>query len=148
MRFMMVMIPKVYQGGKSANRSADFTPPADAVERMTRYNERLAKAGALIALDGLHPPEDGARVAFRNGKVHVTDGPFTESKEVVGGYWVIRAASKEEAVEWAKQCPADDGDTIEVRQVFETEDWPEDVRKAAESETVRAAVETGSRTQR
>jgi hypothetical protein len=137
----MFMIPKVYQGAEGRKVGADFTPKAEAVEKMMRFNEELAKAGALIALDGLHPPENGARVSFRGGKALVTDGPFTESKEVVGGYWLIQAKSKEEAIEWARQCPAEDGDVIEVRQVFEASDWPEDVRKAAESPTVQAALE-------
>jgi len=141
MRFMMLMIPKVYQGAEGRRVKADFTPNADAVERMTRFNEELAKRGALIALDGLHPPEKGARVSFQGGKARATDGPFAESKEVLGGYWLIQAESKEEAVEWARKCPAEDGDVIEIRQVFETSDWPEDARKAAESPTLQAALE-------
>src|SRR5512136_617345 len=113
MRFMMLMIPSVYQGAEGGKIEADFTPSADAVERMTRYNEELARAGALIALDGLQPPERGARVSFRGGKARVTDGPFAESKEVLGGYWLIRANSRQEAVEWARQVPAEDGDVVE-----------------------------------
>lgn len=141
MRFMMLMIPKVYQGAEDRRVQADFTPSADAVEKMTRYNEELAKADALIAGEGLHPPENGARVSFRGGKARVTDGPFAESKEVLGGYWLIRAKSRQEAIEWAKRCPAADGDVIEIRQVFDASDWPEDVRKAAESPTVQAALD-------
>ncbi len=141
MRFMMLMIPSVYQGAEGGSIKADFTPSADAVERMTRFNEELARAGALIALDGLHPPERGARVSFRGGKARVTDGPFAESKEVLGGYWLIKAESKKEAVEWARKCPAEEGDVIEIRQVFETSDWPEDTRKAAESPTLQEALE-------
>lgn len=141
MRFMMFMIPDVYQGGKEKRVGADFTPPADAVEPMMKYNEELARAGALIALDGLHPIEKGARVSFSRGKATVTDGPFIESKEVFGGYWMVQFKSKEEAVEWAKRVPAAEGDTIEIRQVFEVSDWPEDAQKAAESSTVKAAVE-------
>ncbi|MFA5835153.1 MAG: YciI family protein [Bacteroidota bacterium] len=141
MRFMMFMIPAVYQGGKGKRVGADFTPPADAVEAMMKYNEELAKAGHLIALDGLHPVEKGARVSFPKGKPTVTDGPFIESKEVFGGYWMVDFKSKEEAVEWAKRVPAADGDTIEIRQVFEVNEWPEDARNAADSPTVTAAVE-------
>lgn len=140
MKFMMIMIPAVYQGGKGKRTAADFTPPADAVEQMMKYNEALAKAGHLIALDGLHPVEKGARVSFGNGKPAVTDGPFIESKEVFGGYWMTQFASKEEAIEWAKKCPAAEGDTIEIRQVFEAADWPEDVAKAADNEAVKAAI--------
>ena len=141
MRFMMLMIPKAYQGAEGRKAGADFAPPAEAVERMTRYNERLAKAGALVALDGLHPPQAGARVSFRGGKAQVTDGPFAESKEVLGGYWMIDVKSRQEALDWARQVPGDEGDVIEVRQVFEASAWPEDVRKAGESPTVQAAVE-------
>jgi hypothetical protein len=138
MRFMMMMIPKVYQ---SKNVPADFAPPADAVEKMMKYNEELAKAGALIALDGLHPIANGFRVSFGGGKPNVTDGPFAETKEVIGGYWMINVESKEKAIEWAKKIPADPGDVIEVRQVFEMEDFPEDVQRAADNPTVNAAVE-------
>lgn len=96
----------------------------------------------LIALDGLHPIEKGARVSFANGEPIVTDGPFIESKEVFGGYWLTKFASKEEAIEWARRIPATDGDVIEIRQVFDPEDFPEDVAKAADNETVKATLET------
>lgn len=141
MRFIMFMIPGVYQGGKGKRVSSDFTPPADAVEQMMKYNEALAKGGHLIALDGLHPIEKGARVSFSDGKSTVTDGPFIESKEVFGGYWMVQFASKEEAIEWAKRVPAAEGDTIEIRQVFDVADWPEDAQKAADSPIVKEAVE-------
>ena len=97
---------------------------------MMKYNEQLHKAGVLLALDGLHPPSTGARVTFSGGKAKVTDGPFTEAKEVVGGYWMIQVKSREEAIEWAKRCPGDDC-TIEVRQVQEMSDFPADVQQAA-----------------
>ena len=140
MRFMMMMIPEVYQGSQGRNLKPDFAPDAGAVEEMTRYNEALAKAGALISLDGLHPPTDAARVSFAGGKPRVTDGPFTESKEVLGGYWIIKAKSREEAIDWAKRVPAQSGDVIEVRQIFDWEDFPPEVQKAAESPSVRAQV--------
>ncbi|HEY4612845.1 MAG TPA: YciI family protein [Bacteroidota bacterium] len=128
MRFMMFMIPAVYQGGKEKPVAADFTPPADAIEKMMKYNEELAKAGALISLDGLHPIEKGARVAFSKGKTTLIDGPFIETKEVLGGYWMVQFKSKEEAIQWVKRVPAADGDVVEIRQVFEIEDFPADVR--------------------
>lgn len=140
MRFMMIMIPAVYQGGKGKRVAADFIPPADAMAQMMKYNEELAKAGHLIALDGLHPIEKGARVSFGKGKPAVTDGPFIESKELFGGYWMTQFASKEEAIEWVKKCPAAEGDTIEIRQVFELSDWPEDTTKATDNEAVKAAI--------
>ena len=126
MRFMMLVIPKAYE-----KAGADFVPPADLVARMTKYNESLTKAGVLLGLDGLTPPAKGSRVKFSGGKPNVTDGPFTESKELVGGYWMIQVKSKEEAVEWAKRAPMLDGDIIEVRQVQELEDFPAEIQKAA-----------------
>jgi len=126
MRFMMLMIPKGYE------KAAPGTmPDAEKVAAMMKYNESLQKAGVLLALDGLQPPSMGARVTFSGGKPKVTDGPFTEAKEVLGGYWMIQVKSKEEAVEWAKRCPGSDNELIEVRQVHEMEDFPADVQKAA-----------------
>lgn len=143
MRFMLLMIPRVYQPDAPPGEKAEdgFAPPADAVAKMMKYNEELAKAGALVALDGLHPSSKGARVRFARGTAEVTDGPFIEAKEVIGGYWVIDVKSKEEAVQWARRCPAADGDMIEVRQIFEMPDFPPDVQKAAENPAVRAQME-------
>ena len=126
MRFMMLMIPKGYE-----KAAPDTVPDAKAVEAMMKYNKSLQKAGVLLALDGLHPPSTGARVSFPGGKPKVTDGPFAEAKEVIGGYWMIEAKSKAEAVEWAKRCPAGENEVIEIRQVQEMSDFPADVRKAA-----------------
>jgi hypothetical protein len=106
-------------------------PDAKAVEAMMKYNESLQKAGVLLALDGLHPPSMGARVSFEGGKPRVTDGPFAEAKEVVGGYWMIQVKSRDEAIEWAKRCPGSPNEVIEIRQVQEMSDFPEDVKKAA-----------------
>ena len=119
MRYMMLMIPAVY----SKPAAPDFRPDPEAMARMEKYNESLNKAGILLSLDGLHPPATGARVSFAGGKPKVTDGPFAEAKEVLGGYWMIDVKSKEEAVEWARRCPADPGDVIEIRQVFEMSDF-------------------------
>jgi len=140
---MMFMIPKVYQPDTPPDERAGegFAPPAEVVAKMMKFNEELTKAGALIALDGLHPSSKGARIKFSGGKPKATDGPFTEAKEVIGGYWMIQAKSKEEAVAWAKRCPASDGDVIEVRQVFEMSDFPSDVQKTADSPTVRTQLE-------
>jgi hypothetical protein len=143
MRFMMLMIPRVYQPDTPAHQKAGegFAPDAEAVGKMMKYNEELAKAGALISLEGLHPLLKGARIAFPGSKPVVTDGPFVEAREVVGGYWMIQVKSKEEAVEWAKRVPAQDGDVIELRQVFEMSDFPPDVQKVADNPAVRAQVE-------
>jgi len=126
MRFMMLMIPKGYE-----TAAPGTMPDAKAVEAMMKYNEDLQKAGVLLALDGLHPPSMGARVSFAGGKPVVTDGPFVEAKEVLGGYWMIRVNSKQEAVDWASRCPASDNEVIEVRQVQEMDDFPPDVQEAA-----------------
>ncbi len=126
MRFMMLVIPKGYE-----KAAPGFAPDAKLIEKMGRYNDSLKQAGVLLSLDGLRPPSVGARVAFAGGKPKVTDGPFAEAKEVLGGYWMIDVRSKEEAIEWAKRAPMLDGDVIEVRQVQELADFPPDVRKAA-----------------
>ena len=125
MRFMMLMIPKGY-----ATAAPGTLPGAEAVAAMMKYNESLQKAGVLLALDGLHPPSMGARVSFSGGKPHVTDGPFSEAREVLGGYWMIQVKSQAEAVEWASRCPAGDHEVIEVRRVQEFADFPVDVQQA------------------
>jgi len=98
---------------------------------MMKYNASLQQAGVLLALDGLHPPSMGARVSFSGGKPRVSHGPFAEAKEVVGGYWMIEVKSGDEAIEWAARCPASDNEIIEIRQVQELADFPEDVQQAA-----------------
>jgi hypothetical protein len=125
MRFMMLMIPKGYE-----NAAPGTMPDAERVAAMMKYNEDLQKAGILLGLDGLHPPSTGARVSFAGGKPKVTDGPFAETKEVIGGYWMIQVKSKEEAIAWAARCPASDNEVIEIRQVQEFEDFPDDVKAA------------------
>jgi hypothetical protein len=130
MRFMMLMIPQGYE-----KAAAGTTPDAKSVETMMKYNESMQKAGVLISLDGLHPPAEGARVSFAGGNPKVIDGPFIEAKEVLGGYWMIDVKSKEEAIEWAKRCPASSSEVIEIRQVFEMPEFPPDVQKAAEGFT-------------
>jgi hypothetical protein len=119
---MMFMYPGITED--------EWAPSAEDVAAMSRYNGELRKAGMLLSLDGLHPPGEGAMVEFSDGKSTVTDGPFAEAKEVVGGYWLIQARSKEEAVEWASRCPGENC-RIEVRRVFELEDFPQDVQEAA-----------------
>jgi hypothetical protein len=126
MRFMMLMIPNLtaeqYEQG----------PQDDDAGAMQKFNEALTQAGVLLALDGLHPTSRGARVGRDGGKKTVTDGPFTEAKELIGGYWLIDVKSKEEAVEWATRAPINDGDVIEVRQVFEVSDYSPDVQHVAQ----------------
>jgi hypothetical protein len=126
MRFMMLMIPGGYE-----KAAPDRMPDPKAIEAMMKYNEELQRAGVLLALDGLRPPSAGVRVSFKDGKPAVTDGPFAEAKEVIGGYWMIQVKSREEAIEWAKRCPACSNEVIEVRQVLEMEDFTGDGKKAA-----------------
>ena len=126
MRFMMLMIPKGYE-----TAAPGTMPDAKAVAAMMKYNQDLQEAGVLITLDGLHPPSMGARVSFKGGKPLVTDGPFIEAKEVFGGYWMIDVASREEAIAWAKRCPASDNEIVEIRQVQEMADFPADVQEVA-----------------
>ena len=126
MRFMMLMIPHGYE-----TAAPGVMPDAKAVETMMAYNAALQEAGILRALDGLHPPSMGARVSFKGGKPSVRDGPFSEAKEVLGGYWMIQVKSRQEAIEWAKRCPGSDEETIEIRQVQEMADFPPEVQKAA-----------------
>lgn len=126
MRFMLLMIPRGYENAKP-----DAMPDAKAVEAMMKYNESLQEAGVLLTLDGLHPPSMGARVTFSGGKPKIIDGPFPEVKETLGGYWVIRVNSREEAIQWASRCPASENEIIEVRQVQEFSEFPADVQAAA-----------------
>jgi hypothetical protein len=115
MKFMMLMIPGIYQGGKAP---AGFKPDPKKIEQMDRFNDALGKAFKLESLNGLHPLVEGARVSFAKGTSVVTDGPFIEAKEVLGGFWLVEAPSKEEVVKWAQRCPADEGDIIEIRQIY------------------------------
>ena len=125
MRFMMLMIPGGYE--KAARRTV---PDLNSIEVTMKYNSALQQAGVLLALDGLHPPSMGARISFASGKPVVTDGPFAEAKEAIGGYWIIEVKSKEEAIEWAKGCPGSENEVLEIRPMLELADFPEDVQKA------------------
>jgi hypothetical protein len=127
MRFMMIVIPKGYESA-----APDAVPSAESEAKMTAYIKSLQQAGVLLALDRLLSPSTGARIAFSDGKATVTDGPFAEAKEVIGGYCIIQVRSREEAIEWARRAPMSSTDIIEVRQIQEMGDFPEDVQKAAE----------------
>jgi len=126
MRFMMLMIPLGYE---TAPPDVQLDP--ERVRAMMKFNQELKDAGVLLALDGLHPPSMGARVSFKTGKPLVTDGPFAEVKEVLGGYWMINVASREEAIAWASKCPASEDEIIEIRQVQEMSDFSPEVQQAA-----------------
>jgi hypothetical protein len=119
MRFMMIMYP-------GPHAEAGIKPGDEKLlAAMGAYNDELVKAGVLLAGEGLRPTKEGARVRFAGGKAAVTDGPFTEAKEIVGGYWLIQAKSREEAVAWAVRAPCPDGEMIEVREVYEMDDLGE-----------------------
>jgi hypothetical protein len=122
-RFMLLVIP-------AAGAHTQEDPPLDAVQAMGRYNEELTRTGTLLAADGLRPPDEAARISFPGGSATVTDGPFAEAKELVGGYWIIQAGSRDEAIEWATRAPMRGGETIEVRQIAELEDFSEEFRSA------------------
>ena len=125
MRFMLMI-------KADKNTEAGVLPSKELVAAMDNFNQEMVKAGVMLAGEGLHPSSKGARITFHGGgKRTVTDGPFTEAKEVVGGYWMIQVKSKEEAVEWASRCPAGDNEVIELRQVQEMSDFPADVQEAA-----------------
>jgi hypothetical protein len=114
MRFMMMVIH-------------ESAVPDTVPSRMMEYNKKLQKAGVLLALDGLFPPSTGTRVSYADGKATVTDGPFAETNEVIGGYWIIQVRSREEAIEWAKRAPMSNHEVIEVRQIHEMPDFTEGV---------------------
>ncbi len=124
MRFMMLMIPGGYEQAKPG-----AMPDPEAVKAMMAYNDSLRSAGVLRDVNGLHPPSTGARVSFKGGKPKVTSGPFPDLHETLGGYWLIEVGSKEEAIEWACRCPASENEIIEIRQVQELADFPEEIRK-------------------
>jgi hypothetical protein len=123
MRFMMLMYP-----GPKAELEQD---PVDGNEKlfeaMMAFNQRMIDAGVMLSGDGLRPTSRGARVRFGRGKPVVTDGPFTETKEILGGYWMIQVGSLAEAIEWARQAPCPEGEMIEIRQVYEPEDFGPDI---------------------
>jgi len=142
MRFMVMMIP-----GAVKRMEEGAMPDPKLIEAMMTYNAELGKAGVLLALDGLQNTSKGARLTFKGGKATVKDGPFTEARELIGGYWMWQVKSKEEAVEWARRCPAEDGDTLELRQVFEMPEFGEAVvrQEAGRVAEIGAAVEKNKR---
>ena len=125
MRFMMVILRSDWP---DTNKPAEIKDKAAFLE-MGKYNDQLKKAGILLAMDGLTPPSMGARLTFKGGKAKITDGPFTEAKEVIAGYWMIEVKSREEALEWASRIPCMEEGTVEVRRVVEVADFDPDIQK-------------------
>jgi hypothetical protein len=135
MQFMVFMIPAGYQprNGKQQEFKPDPKKMAAMMEAMGKFNDELRRATKVLAIDGLAPLAKGARLAFAAGKPTVTDGPAIEAKEVVGGYWLVEAKSKDEVIDWWKRCPAEEGDVIEIRPVADLSDFPGEVRKALQA---------------
>jgi len=138
MRFMMIVVLESYD------------PPAEPTPElygaMDRYNLELLKAGVVLSMEGLHPPEKGFRISFKNGKPIVKDGPFTEAKEIVGGYWLIDVKAREEALQWAKKIPGNENMIVEVRQAEDFEDFSPEIQAAAKNEPgIRGKLEKKSR---
>lgn len=140
MRYMVLMIPR----DNSFERGE--MPSKEAIVPMMKYNEELADAGVLIGLDGLHATAKGARVKFESGGQTVIDGPFVGTSEIVGGYWMLQVKSKDEAIAWAKKCPAAEGDIMEIRQVFEMSDFPTEIQDEAAKKRVGAYLKTVKQT--
>lgn len=136
MRFM-VLVPA------SKETEAGVLPKENELAEMGKFNEELVKAGILLAGEGLHPTSKGARIHFSGGKTTVIDGPFTESKELVAGFWLIQAKSKAEAVAWMQRAPFEDGVVLEIRQVFDAEDFGAEFTPELreQEERMRAQVE-------
>lgn len=124
MRFMIIV-------KATPDSEAGTTPPPETFEAMGRFNEQLINAGVLLAAEGLHPSTEGARVTSEGGRLIVRDGPFAEAKELIAGFWVISAKSRDEAIEWVRRIPFEDGETIELRRVFEASDFAEIVPEEA-----------------
>lgn len=116
---MRVMV--IVKGGKDCE--AGVVPDERSLAEMGKYNEELIKAGVMIALEGLQPSSKGARVRFSGARRTVTDGPFTETKELIGGYWLWQVESLQAAIEWLKRAPFKDGTEVEIRQLYEAEDF-------------------------
>jgi len=141
MRFMMLV-------KASQESEAGVMPSGGLVAEMGEFNETMAKAGVLLAGEGLHPSSKGARVTYTGRGRLVTDGPFAETKELLAGFWMIQVASRAEALEWASRVPFTNGEVVEVRQVFEASDFPADVlppEAAAREEALRAELQKRAR---
>ena len=137
MRFMMLV-------KANAESEAGVMPSKELITAMTTYNEEMARAGVMLAGEGLQPSSKGVRIEFKGSKRIVTDGPFAETKELLAGFWIIQVKSRAEALEWASRIPFTEGEVVELRQVFETEDFPADVMPAEEKareQALRARLE-------
>lgn len=141
MRFMLII-------RATKESEAGVMPSEQLLAEMGKYNEELVKAGVLLAGEGLHPSSKGARVHFSGNKRTVIDGPFTETKELIAGFWLIQVKSLEEAIEWVKRCPCPfDGESdIEIRRVFEAEDFGAEFTPELREQEERLRAEVAART--
>ena len=127
------------------NSEAGVMPSREILTAMGKFNEELVKAGVMLAGEGLHPTSKGKRVKFQGGKHTITDGPFTETKELIAGFWLWQVRSMEEAIEWLKRSPFDGGTEIEVRQVFEAEDFGVELTPELREQEDRLRKQTAAR---
>jgi len=141
MRFM-VLVPA------SQESEAGILPDEKLLTEMGKFNEEMVKAGVLLAGEGLHASSKGARLKFSGGKMTVIDGPFTESKELIAGFWLIQVKSKKEAIAWMKRAPFGDGVVLEIRQVFETEDFGPTLTPELEEQEERLRTQIKANTKR
>lgn len=140
MRFMAIV--------KATEKSeAGRMPETERVAEMLKFNEELARAGALLEAEGLHPSAKGARITFSGPKPTVIDGPFAETKELVGGFWLLSVKSKEEAIEWLLRCPFEEGEQVEIRQVYEVGDFSPELTQMFEEQERLAVRLTAERSQ-
>jgi hypothetical protein len=138
MRFMVIV---------KANKDSEagVLPSREMLTEMGEFNEKLAKAGVMLAGEGLQPSSKGARVKFAGGRPIVTDGPFSETKELVAGFWLWQVRDRDEAIEWAKRCPMEDGAELEIRQVFETEDFGDALTPELREQEERRRAQTAAK---
>jgi|SRR5260370_40104054 hypothetical protein len=138
MRFMVIV-------KADKNSEAGVMPSREILTAMGKFNEELVKAGVMLAGEGLHPTSKGKRVRFSGGKHTVIDGPFTESKELIAGFWLWQVRSMEEAVEWLKRSPFDGGTEIEIRQVFEADDFGAELTPELREQEARLRKQSAAR---
>ena len=130
------------------NSEAGAMPTTEVLAEMGRFNEELVKAGVMLAGEGLHPSSKGARVKFSGKKRTVIDGPFAETKELVAGFWIWQVKSKDEAIEWLKRAPFDGGTEVEIRQIFETEDFGAELTPELRAQEDRHRVQAAKNAKR
>jgi len=126
MRFMLLV-------KADKNSEAGVMPPKELFAEMGKFNEEMAKAGVMLAGEGLHPTSKGARISYGRGKPTVTGGPFPGAKDLVAGFWLIQVKSKQEAIDWAYRAPFGEGAEVEIRQVFEASDFPPELFSAEDA---------------